>query len=442
MRDWDAELQDILSDHFFDDVKPVRSRTSSKDRLVNSFLEVLDFYETTGHEPTEDGDMEEQKLFRTLRSIRNDEAKRRACLAADDAGLLSVTIEEQPAIPFVNIESPFVESVPVAAVVPSDEPELHDELDDILNDPMFADVAPVDQSLFEIPDYMKKRQQERAEAESIAKRSECKDFADFEEGFQIVHKKLDDGRCRLIRFKEAHLAEGNYFVLGNILLYLDHINKEAERRDSRGRADERTRCIFENGTETNVYQQTLAKSLYTEGYSVVDYSDSDPDYLAKHFTPGENDVISGWIYILQSLSTDPEIAGIKDLYKIGFTRQTVEQRVANAKNESTYLFADVKMVKTYQVANVKASKFEELIHHLFDAVQLQINAGIAKPKEWYIVPFPIIDQAIHYIIAGTPVAYDHALQELILMDEPEKNASEPERKADGFFNKLFHKGKK
>lgn len=436
MIDWDAELKDILSDHFFDDVKPVCSRTSSKDRLVNSFLEVLEFVKATGHEPTEDGDMEEQKLFRTLRSIRNDEAKRRSCLPADDLGLLSDAVNVETVAPSVTIDSPFVESVPVETVLPSEEPEPQDELDDILNDPMFADVKPVDQSLFEIPDYMKKRQQERAEAESIAKRSECKDFTDFEEGFQIVHKKLDDGRCRLIKFKEAHLAEGNYFVLGNILLYLAHINKDAERRDSRGRADERTRCVFENGTETNVYQQTLAKSLYTEGYSVVDYSDSDPDYLAKHFTPGENDIISGWIYILQSLSTDPEIAGIKDLYKIGFTRQTVEQRVANAKNESTYLFADVKIVKTYQVANVKASKFEELIHHLFDAVQLQINAGIAKPKEWYIVPFPIIDQAIHYIIEGTPVAYDHALQELILLGEPEKKASEQERKADGFFSIL------
>ena len=173
----------------------------------------------------------------------------------------------------------------------------------------------------------------------------------------------------------------------------------------------------------------------------MDYSDSDPDYLAKHFTPGENDVISGWIYILQSLSTDPDIAGIKDLYKIGFTHQTVEERVKNAKNESTYLFADVKIVKTYQVANIKASKFEDLIHRLFDAVQLQVNAGIAKPKEWYIVPFPIIDQAIHYIIQGTPVAYDHAIQKLILLNEPDKVTPKTDTKNEGFLSRIFHKKK-
>jgi len=387
MIDWDAELKGILSDPYFDDVKPLRSHATSNDRLVNSFLEVLEFVESTGREPSEKGDIEEQKLYRTLRSIRNDEAKRLACLPSDDAGLLSVKSKEELA---------------------------HDDLTDIFNDPLFADVTPVDQSIFEIPEYMKKRQLERAEAESIAKRTECKDFADFEEGFQIIHKKLDDGLCRLTRFKEAHLTEGRYFVIGNQLLFLARINKDAQRRDARGRADERTRCIFENGTETNVYQQTLAKSLYTDGYTIVDYSDEDPDYLSRHFTPGANDVVSGWIYVLRSLSTDPDIAGLKDLYKIGFTRQTVEQRVANAKNESTYLFADVKIIKTYKVANIKASTFEELIHRLFGASQLQVDAGTAKPKEWFIVPFPIIDKAIHYIIEGVPIAYDQALQELIL----------------------------
>lgn len=414
MRDWDAELQDILSEPFFDDVKPVRSRTTSHDRLVNSFLDVLNFVDAHGREPSKDGDIEEQKLYRTLRSIRNDEKKRRACLNADAAGLLAVEHNER--LQSVSMNNPFTDAVPVGVVVPSDESVPHDELDDILNDPIFNDVVPVDKSLFEIPDYMKKCQQERAETESIAKRTECKNFADFEEGFHLIHKKLDEGCCRLIRFKEAHLKEGNYFVLGNIILYLAHINKNAKRRDSRGRADDRTRCIFENGTENNVYQQTLAKSLYTEGYTIADYSETDPDYIVKHFTPSKNDVVSGWIYVLRSLSTNPEIANIKNLYKIGFTRQTVEQRVANAKNESTYLFADVQVVKTYQVANIKASIFENLIHKLFDSVQLQITAGIAKPKEWYIVPFPIIDQAIHYIIEGKSVAYDYSIQELIMVD--------------------------
>lgn len=55
-------MQDILSEPFFDDVKPKRVRTTSHDRLLNSFLDVLEFVEANGREPSEDGDMEEQKL--------------------------------------------------------------------------------------------------------------------------------------------------------------------------------------------------------------------------------------------------------------------------------------------------------------------------------------------------------------------------------------------
>ena len=69
-----------------------------------------------------------------------------------------------------------------------------------------------------------------------------------------------------------------------------------------------------------------------------------------------------------------------------------------------------------------------------------MNAGIAKPKEWYIVPFPIIDQAIHYIIEGKPVAYNHELQELILLDEPKKPQTVQNEKHGGFISRLFHKG--
>lgn len=409
MRDWDKELQSILSEPFFDDVKPVKRRTTSSDRLVNSFIEVLDFVEREGREPSDKAEsLEELKLFRTLRSIRTDNQKREVCKKEDRVGLFSEAL-----CPHAIDDDSISAKTPVEAIVPYEASGNHDELDDILNDPLFDDVTGESSSLFDIPEYMQKRMKERAEAESIAKRTKCKDFADFEEGFQIIHCKLNNGQCRLVRFKEAHLVEGRYFVIGNVLLYLARINKNAKRRDSRGRADERTRCIFENGTENNVYQQTLVKSLYTEGYSVVDHSDVDDDYLVKHFTPGKNDVISGWIYILRSLSANPEIAGIKDLYKIGFTRQTVEERIATARNESTYLFADVQIVKTYQVANIKASTFENLIHKLFDAAQLQINAGIAKPKEWYVVPFPIIDKAIHCIIEGIPVAYDNSIKQLI-----------------------------
>lgn len=59
------------------------------------------------------------------------------------------------------------------------------------------------------------------------------------------------------------------------------------------------------------------------------------------------DLESGTIYVLRSLSQQPEIAAIKEtLHKIGVTGGRVEDRVANAKADPTYLFAGVEIVAT------------------------------------------------------------------------------------------------
>ena len=55
---------------------------------------------------------------------------------------------------------------------------------------------------------------------------------------------------------------------------------------------------------------------------------------------------SGHIYVLRSLSDDPQIAGLQNLHKIGFSTTSVEQRVVNAEKSPTYLMAPVRIVAT------------------------------------------------------------------------------------------------
>ena len=184
MRDWDAELQEILADPMFDDVRPPRHRSTADERLRASFLEVLEFIEGNSRFPSEDGDMEEATLARTLKSIQENEKKRQFCLQYDDLGILARP-EDKDAPNATEKAAPKT-------------PE--EELDDILNDPLFDDVTSDTSSIFDLPDYMQRIMKERAEADSIAKRTECKNFADYREGFEIIHQKLNDGRARLIRF--------------------------------------------------------------------------------------------------------------------------------------------------------------------------------------------------------------------------------------------------
>ena len=73
----------------------------------------------------------------------------------------------------------------------------------------------------------------------------------------------------------------------------------------------------------------------------------------------------------------------------------------------------MEIVATWKVYNVKSVAIENAIHHLFNKVQLQLTAGKYTPKEWYVVPLDIIDEAISLLVSGKKVAYDDTLQQLI-----------------------------
>lgn len=380
MNKWDDELLRIFDEAPFVGVKPAARKSTVNDRLLRSFEEITEFVEHNNRMPEDIGG-DEGRLFARLRGIQGEAWKREKCLPFDRLGLLA----EQ------TVQSP------------------EDAIKDIFNDPIF-NLAPETQAIFDVPDYMRKPV-DIERPDYIARRVECKDFKEYEAGFRVVHADLRNGKRKLIKFKDDHLHEGAYFVVGGVLVLLDRLEAISKNKDYK--KDGRTRCIYENGTESDILLQTLAKSLYTDGYSVVDASLSDDDYLKRNFTITDRDILSGYIYVLRSKSDDPEISTIRNLYKIGFTTQTVEERIANARNDATYLFADVEIVSSWRVYNITAVAFENIIHKLFKDVQLQLSAGNARPREWFIVPYRIIAQAIDYIIRGQKIAYDAQLQMLI-----------------------------
>lgn len=399
MIDWDKELADVLKDPVFADVKPIQHRASSSDRLVRSFDEITAFVESNGRKPSADGGMSERMLYKRLEGIKTDKAKYDKCKPFDRLNLLddgtgTAEVCNEPQASYETI---------------AEEEKSDDELlAEILKDPIF-NISPEMEAIFDLPEYMRK-DIERAQADYIGKRVKCEDFEMFEPLFQNVHDELRDKKRKLIKFKEAHLQEGNFFVVGGVLTYLAKIHKL--QKDSNHKIDGRIRCIYENGTESDILLRTLGKSLFKDGYTVT-FNENEDGYLEKQFTVTDKDIANGYIYVLKSKSIDPDIAKYRHLYKIGFTTQTVEERIANAKNEATYLYADVEIVAVWKVYNVKTVNLENAIHHLFDKVQLQLTAGGYTPKEWYVVPLDIVDDAINILMSGKKVAYDDSLQQLI-----------------------------
>lgn len=127
------------------------------------------------------------------------------------------------------------------------------------------------------------------------------------------------------------------------------------------------------------------------------------------------DKVTGYVYVLRSLSDKPEIRNIKDLYKIGFSTNRVEERVANAEHEPTYLMAPVEIVGSYKIVNMHSQKFEDLVHQVLKEVNFRFKVAddmgiMHEATEWYQVPLEIIDCIIQRIMDGTIISYSYNKQ--------------------------------
>jgi hypothetical protein len=94
------------------------------------------------------------------------------------------------------------------------------------------------------------------------------------------------------------------------------------------------------------------------------------------------------------------------IHKIGVTGGKVQTRIADAENDATYLLAPVEIVAEYKLHNLSRTKLENIFHRLFSAVQLDLTiedrfGKPVKPREWFVVPLQVIDEAVERIRDGT-----------------------------------------
>lgn len=120
----------------------------------------------------------------------------------------------------------------------------------------------------------------------------------------------------------------------------------------------------------------------------------------------QDDVESGTIYLLSSQSEEASIAANrKVVHKIGVTGGDVKSRIANAKTDPTYLLADVEIVGTFKLAKINRKRLEALLHKFFAPARLDLElmdrfGGQVEPREWFLVPFTVIEEAMEKIKTG------------------------------------------
>lgn len=287
---------------------------------------------------------------------------------------------------------------------------IEDELKSILNDPLL-ELSDKEISLFDIPQDMKKVQADKKRPDYVAQHKVCENFGDYQPLFRQIHEDLKFGKRSLIKIsKTDSLLPHHFYIDDGQMVLLDSIGETFTA--SKGSKDARTRCIYENGTESDILLQTLRKNVVGDGYAVTETHEETEQAMFSPDNLSDKDKVSGYIYVLSSLSTHPGISGQKNLYKIGFTINTVEKRISDATNDPTYLMAPVKIEATYKIVNMNSHVFETLIHQILDAVQMQItvtdkSGTICHPKEWYVVPFPVIETIIRKILDGSITKYTY-----------------------------------
>ncbi|MEI7761238.1 MAG: GIY-YIG nuclease family protein [Thermoleophilia bacterium] len=112
------------------------------------------------------------------------------------------------------------------------------------------------------------------------------------------------------------------------------------------------------------------------------------------------------------LNPDPQVTGIPDLHKIGYTTTTTRQRIGNAEHEKTYLNAPVEIIAEYAVPAAIASGVETTLHHFFAAARLDVTyerdgQTVKTADEWFSVPLPVIDESISLLNAETIISFEY-----------------------------------
>ncbi len=365
------------------DIKSEKSKITTEDeRLIDSFKEINNFYKKNNREPMRSNDIIESKLFFRLSNIRQDQSKCNALIEYDEFGLLKKD-------EFLEVNS----------------------INDIFNNDSLSILEDDDESIFDIKNIPKKINK----PEYVASRKICKDFELFEDIFKNCHLDIKEGRRQLKQFTNSQQIEkGHFFILKGVLLYIDNVG---EITIENGVKNARLRCIFENSTESDMLLRSLAASLYKDGRRVTESTINMTNGIFGNFNSvTDDDNETGYIYILKSKSKDKKIKSISNLYKIGFSTTSVEDRIKNAEYEPTYLMSKVVIVETYKCYNINVNKFESLLHNFFGESCLDIevvdkSGNIHKPREWFIVPLDVIQEAINLIINGQILNYKYNCHE-------------------------------
>ena len=362
------------------DTAPAKAKKLSpkEERVIAGFEEIERFVEEQGRRPQhgEGGDIFERIYAVRLDRLRASEECRTVLAGLDSRGLLEAEADVEPTTADELDDEALLASLGVDANLAGDVTQLT---------------------------HVRSRQEINA-AEEIAQRTPCKDFNDFKPIFVQVQHDLDTGARKTVKYQDnAEVNRDDLFILDGQKVVVADMGELFV--GEHGRPDRRLRVVYDNATESDLLLRSLQRALNKDKASRrITTLDLGPLFSD---TEADDDLPTGYIYVLRSQSQHPFIAEHRSLiHKIGVTGGNVKSRIANAEKDSTYLLADVDIVATFKLVNINRKSLESLLHKFFSHARLELElkdrfGTPVKPREWFFVPFKVIEEAIEKIKDGT-----------------------------------------
>lgn len=396
----DIDEDELLADLGLE-ITPLKaaSRTPREERIIAGFEDILRFHQAHGRVPLHG---EGHDIFERLYAVRLDQLRK---------------LPEAQTL-LAGLDGPGLLAGSAAALTQAQELD-EDVLLAELGIGLDGDGESADQSDITVLRHVRSMAQKRA-AEDIAERTPCTDFEQFKALFAQAERELKAGVRQSRQFgRDANFKVGNFFVLGGLLALV--ADQGDTFRTGNNEPDARLRVVYSNGTESNLLMRSLQRALYKDEKARMLTGTSMGPLFGDVSEP--DDIESGTIYVLRSLSAHPFVAEHRELiHKIGVTGGKVETRIAGANKDATYLLADVEVVATYKLHNLNRTRLESIFHRLFGAAQIDLTiedrfGHPVKPREWFLVPLHVVDEAVGRIRDGsiTDVVYDPTTARLVAL---------------------------
>ena len=326
------------------------------------------------------------------------------------------------------------------------KPKVYTSIDDILSEGdalgLFSDInAAVQiqpQTQFTLQPESSNAYKPRHRAPDTAVAGICPDYATYE---PLMTRCVELLRSRDLvtapvrQYKDQALEVGQFYLQHGLIALIarSDVHYPERIRKAHNKPSYRVRVIYNNSTQYTPWNYSFLESLIKDQDGAAFYAttstgerflhecaqqlsaaQAQEEQQRKEQEARDKGQAQGYLYILQSLSTHPVLTQFmqhSELVKIGFCTTTVAERIKNADHSATYLYAPVRVVRSYPCTNFDPHKFERLVHALLYEHRLNVTLTDKttgkqyNPQEWFTVSAKTACEIVEHILDGTIMQY-------------------------------------